>query len=131
MKKITKLLTIAFLFIGLFVVAACSSTSGVNATIEAKSTPTSIKLEDDNGMYGKHWYTDGKINIVSEKCPNGFHKGHTINIDKDVERKRKEKISKSTIGKHWFNNGKINKFCYECPDGFVKGFLNTRWSKND
>ena len=44
MKKITKLLTIAFLFIGLFVVAACSSTSGVNATIEAKSTPTSIKL---------------------------------------------------------------------------------------
>ncbi len=45
MKKITKLLTIAFLFIGLLVVAACSSTSGVNATIETKSTPTSIKLE--------------------------------------------------------------------------------------
>ena len=44
MKKITKLLTIAFLFIGLFVVAACSSSSGVNATMEAKSTPTSIKL---------------------------------------------------------------------------------------
>ncbi len=44
MKKITKLLTIAFLFIGLLVVTACSSTSGVNATMEAKSTPTSIKL---------------------------------------------------------------------------------------
>lgn len=93
--------------------------------------PKSIKLKDDNGMYGKHWYTDGKINIVAEKCPNGFHKGNTRNIDKDIERKRKEKISKSLIGKHWFNNGKINKFCYECPDGFVKGFLNTRWSKND
>jgi len=45
MKKIAKLLTIAFLFIILFVVAACSSTSGVNATIEAKSTPTSIRLD--------------------------------------------------------------------------------------
>lgn len=45
MKKITKLFSIVFLFISLFVVAACSSTSGVNATIEVKSTPTSIRLD--------------------------------------------------------------------------------------
>ena len=84
------------------------------------------KQGNKNPNYGKHWYTDGKTNISAKKCPKGFHKGFTPNIDKDTEKIRKEKIAKNSTGRHWYNNGKINKFCYDCPDGFVPGFLTPR-----
>lgn len=94
---------------------------------KGKKCPSSQKFGEDNGMFGKTWWTNGKDNIVSEYCPEGYWKGITKKIDKETEKKRKKKISEAGKGKHWFNNGKENKFCYECPEGFVPGFLCKRW----
>ena len=94
---------------------------------KGQSCPSSQKFGEDNGMFGKTWWTNGKDNIVSEHCPEGYWKGITKKIDKETEEKRKKKISEAGKGKHWFNNGKENKFCYECPEGFVPGFLCKRW----
>lgn len=96
-----------------------------------KKCPNLAKIKEDNGMYGKHWYNNGKISIIAETCPEDFVEGHLFKIDENIEEKRKEKIAKNSTGRHWYNNGKINKFCYECPEGFVKGFLDPRWIKND
>lgn len=30
---------------------------------------------------GKHWYTDGKTSVLSEICPEGFHKGRVLPKD--------------------------------------------------
>ena len=94
---------------------------------KGQSCPSSQKFGEDNGMFGKTWWTNGKDNIVSEYCPEGYWKGITKKINKETEEKRKKKISEAGKGKHWFNNGKENKFCYECPEGFVPGFLCKRW----
>ena len=94
---------------------------------KGKKCPSSQKFGKDNGMFGKTFWTNGKDNIVSEHCPEGYWKGITKKINKETEEKRKKKISEACKGKHWFNNGKENKFCYECPEGFVPGFLCKRW----
>ncbi len=94
---------------------------------KGQSCPSSQKFGKDNGMFGKTFWTNGKDNIVSECCPEGYWKGITKKINKETEEKRKKKISEAGKGKHWFNNGKENKFCYECPEGFVPGFLCKRW----
>lgn len=94
---------------------------------KGQSCPSSQKFGKDNGMFGKTWWTNGKDNIASEHCPEGYWKGITKKINKETEEKRKKKISEAGKGKHWFNNGKENKFCYECPEGYVLGFLCKRW----
>lgn len=94
---------------------------------KGQSCPSSQKFGKDNGMFGKTFWTNGKDNVVSEYCPEGYWKGITKKINKETEEKRKKKISEAGKGKHWFNNGKENKFCYECPEGFVPGFLCKRW----
>lgn len=33
------------------------------------------RMNEGNPMYGKNWYTNGKINIVAEVCPEGFKPG--------------------------------------------------------
>jgi len=94
---------------------------------KGQSCPSLQKFGEDNGMFGKTWWTNGKDNIASEYCPEGYWKGITKKINKETEEKRKKKISEAGKGKHWFNNGKENKFCYECPEGFIPGFLCKRW----
>ena len=32
-------------------------------------------IGENNPSYGKHWYTNGKINILSKECPEGFVQG--------------------------------------------------------
>ena len=58
---------------------------------------------------GKHWYTDGKIEIYDFNCPNGFADGRLNNSNKN-------------IGKHWFTNDTDNYFGLECPYGYHPGF---------
>lgn len=36
---------------------------------------TSWNAGSANPAYGKHWYTDGKVNILANTCPAGFTKG--------------------------------------------------------
>ena len=77
----------------------------------------------NNGMYNKHWYTNGKINIVcnENEIPDGFYKGRL-----DVVPKNKKY---STIGYKWYNNGIINKMFKDneiIPEEFIAGMLDKR-----
>lgn len=73
---------------------------------------------------GKHWFNNGKDNILAFECPDGFSKGK-IQKELDEDTKAKVKLAQSNWGKgkHWFNNGKENFFGFECPDGYVAGKL--------
>ena len=58
---------------------------------------------------GKHWYTDGKIEIFDFNCPDGFVEGRL-------------KSSNKNIGKRWYTDGADNYFGLECPYGYRQGF---------
>lgn len=96
---------------------------------KGKECPSSQKFGEDNGMFGKTWWTNGIDNIAAFECPEGYHKGFTPKVDEEKEALRKKKISESSKGRKWFNNGIQNKFCFECPDGYVPGFICKRWQK--
>lgn len=82
---------------------------------------------EGNPMYGKKFYTNGNINVVSTAAPEGFREGMCPkNINPETEKLRREKISRATKGKHWYNNGVTNILTYECPEGFKPGFLTPR-----
>jgi hypothetical protein len=71
---------------------------------------------------GRHWFTNGKTDILAFECPEGFYLGRcNANHPKVGHRKN--------IGKRWYNNGITNAFCFDCPDGFVVGRI--KWSKKD
>lgn len=78
----------------------------------------------NNAMYGKHWYTNGKINILEIddlNLPIGFYKGR-LNVV------LKEKAY-STKGYHWYNDGikqTTIKNGDNIPNGFIKGMLKKR-----
>ena len=73
---------------------------------------------------GKHWFNNGKENVLAFECPDGFSKGK-IQKELDEATKAKVKLAQSNFGKgkHWFNNGKENFFGFDCPDGYVAGKL--------
>ena len=96
---------------------------------KGKKCPSFQKFGEDNGMFGKTWWTNGKDNIAAFERPEGYHKGRTLKIDEEKEALRKKKISEANKGKKWFNNGIQNKFCFECPDGYAPGFICKRWQK--
>lgn len=52
---------------------------GKKRTNEAKERYANSKLGNKNPAFGKHWWTDGKINILSFESPIGFHKGKVKN----------------------------------------------------
>ena len=97
---------------------AFNTFKGKTHSLRACEKIKNSKIGDKNPMYGTHWYTNGKINIQSKDCPEGFYRGRTI----DESIKKKSAHTKN-IGKHWFNNGKEQVYSANCPDGFVLGRL--------
>lgn len=75
----------------------------------------------DNGSFGKHWYTNGKENILAFECPEGFYAGKTVS-QKTIDM---QKASKAKNKKHWFTNGTDNIMTNECPVGYYPGRTST------
>lgn len=48
---------------------------GKKHSAEAKRKMSEHRLGENNGSFGTHWYTDGKINVKAKECPEGFHRG--------------------------------------------------------
>ena len=79
----------------------------------------------NNPAYGKHWWNNGDIQILSAEQPaDNFVLGGLPRSDeykKYMSDLLKTKIT--TQGKHWYNNGIINVLANECPNGFKPGML--------
>ena len=93
-----------------------SAFKGKTHTEEVRNKIRISKIGSNNPSYGKHWFTNGEINILSKECPKGFYKGMTV----DEEIKKKNAHTKN-IGKCWYNNGKEETLSFECPTGFESG----------
>lgn len=91
---------------------------GKHQSLEVKEKIRLSKLGKNNPNYGKHWFTNGKINICAKECPQGFYSGRIT--DNEFNKKCGHK---KNIGKHVYNNGFTNIFAFECPEGFTKGSL--------
>ena len=81
---------------------------------------------------GKHWFNNGKKNVLALECPKGFSVGK-IQKELDEVTKATVRLAQSNFGKgkHWFNNGKENFFGFDCPDGYVAGKLHKEYKKTE
>lgn len=117
-----------------------------------RHTNNSKKKIADNKR-GKHFYTNGVVNIFDYECPEGFHKGmiyynekeHSEKLSKaltghKISEEEKRKISETlkqryaegkikknnwSKGTRWYNNGIKNICAKECPEGFTLGRIIT------
>lgn len=53
--------------------------SGENNPMFGKTHTDESRQKISEKSKGKHWYTDGNINIRAYECPDGFHPGRIIN----------------------------------------------------
>ena len=51
------------------------SRKGKPKTEEWRKKLSETKKGENNPAYGKHWYNNGKINIMAKECPDGFTPG--------------------------------------------------------
>ena len=52
--------------------------TGVKNSFFGKHHSDEAKRKNREAHLGKHWYSDGKTNIFTTVCPDGFHKGRII-----------------------------------------------------
>ena len=74
------------------------------------------------------WWNNGKVQTLSEKCPDGFvpgrlKTGNCWNKGIPNSPEIRKKISEANRGRKWYNNGDISTMAFECPEGFVHGRL--------
>lgn len=84
------------------------------------------RVGESNGVYGKHWWNNGEVSILSNKCPGeGWVRGRTFKLSKGSIMKRIERMSgenNPNFGKKWWIKDNETKLCRECPgEGWVIG----------
>ena len=52
--------------------------TGVKNPFFGKHHSDEAKRKNREAHLGKHWYSDGKTNILTRVCPYGFHKGRMV-----------------------------------------------------
>lgn len=94
---------------------------------------------ENNGAFGKHWYTDGIDTVFCEGCPEGFYPGTSKSMNDNRNKKlknchrtseqkehyRQSKLGdknpmKQMTGKNHPNYGKL---IYKSPDGKASGYF--------
>lgn len=87
--------------------------------------PDEIKLSISKAKENYKWWTNGKEEIQSDICPNGWNPGRTLKFSHSDEYKEYMKKLYSNGKMNWWNNGIINKRQKEKPigDEWVRGRL--------
>ena len=61
-------------------------TTGFHHSEESKKKMSETRFGKNNGSFGKHWYTNGKENIKSVNCPEGFKPGRTLILKEEINK---------------------------------------------
>jgi len=92
----------------------------------------------NNPQYGKHYWNNGKIQIVAKECPGpDFVRGglprseefcqrmKDLAANPEIKKKKHESLCRLNMHeRRWWNNGKEQRFAKECPGSdFVLGQL--------
>lgn len=125
-----------------------NSKRGSKQTVEANN-----KRRETMKAHNLKWYNNGKNEIRSETCPDGWVRGR-LPITEETRAKMKlrpkqfgekngmygkkhksesiAKLSEWSSARQWYNDGTNEYFEIDCPEGCVKGRLNSRrkWYNN-
>lgn len=79
------------------------------------------KIAENNT--GKHWYNNGKENVFTETCPEGYVPGmlETVRKGKEFTDEHKKALSEARKGKNWYTDGVNNIYTDTCPEGYCAG----------
>ena len=76
--------------------AAFKGRQHTNATKQKLSDMAKTRVGNKNSSFGKKWWTNGKENVKSEVCPDGFWKGRTFSGKQLENLKKSSSLHKGT-----------------------------------
>lgn len=101
-------------------------TTGFKFSDEQKQKMSESRKGENNGSFGKHWFTNGIENVKCEICPDGFRPGRYLGGKPKVKKPRKRAlyrcIETNEVGtvSFWISKG----FTPDIPTSARKGWAN-------